>query len=222
MSVKIIAEAGVNHNGSLACAKELIEAAANAGADIVKFQSFRAKDLALPSAPKAKYQQKFTDKNESQMEMLKKLELDEVSHLELIEHCKKYEIEFLSSPFDIESINLLLDMGLKTIKVPSGELTNAPYLMKIGASGCKVLLSTGMSTLEEIELALGVLAFNYLKYTVPLSLEAFSSAFRDPMAANALGKYVTLLHCTSEYPASYEDLNLLAIDLMREHFELPV
>src|SRR3990170_6614014 len=156
----IIAEAGVNHNGSLDMATKLIDIAVDSGADAVKFQTFKAARVVSRSSPKAEYQTKTTDASESQFDMIKKLELDETAHKLLIEHCRKQGIQFLSTPFDAESVDLLAKtFGLPILKLPSGEITNAPLLLKAAQTGKSVILSTGMSTLGEIESALGVLAF---------------------------------------------------------------
>jgi len=148
--VFIIAEAGVNHNGSIYLAKKLIDVAADAGVDAVKFQTFKAENLATMHAKKANYQKNLTSQNETQFEMLKKLELNKETHLELINYCKTKKIEFLSSPFDHESIELLKCLDLKIFKIPSGEITNLPYLRHIGKLNKKIILSTGMSNMDEI------------------------------------------------------------------------
>ena len=155
--VLIIAEAGVNHNGDLKLAKELIRVAAEAGADIVKFQTFQANAIASKVAGRADYQKENMKEDGSQIDMLKKLQLSEEDHLQLIEHCKKNKIEFLSTAFDFPSIDLLVKMGITLWKIPSGEITNLPYLRKIGSLGQRVILSTGMADLGEIEDALDVL-----------------------------------------------------------------
>ncbi|CAH1215796.1 N,N'-diacetyllegionaminic acid synthase [Paenibacillus allorhizoplanae] len=220
----IIAEAGVNHNGSMEMAKQLIDEASNAGADAVKFQTFNAKNLVTQNAPKAQYQKNSTDQDESQFEMLKKLELTLENHLELLEHCKKRGIQFLSTPFDISSVELLTEkLKLTTLKLPSGEITNAPLLLKAAESGANLIVSTGMSTLAEVEAALGVLAFGYLKADdlIP-SLLAFQQAFASDEGKRILKQKVILLHCTTEYPAPFNEVNLLAMDTLRESFGLNV
>jgi N,N'-diacetyllegionaminate synthase len=184
----IIAEAGVNHNGDIQMAKQLIDAAAQAGADFVKFQSFKAKRQATSSAAKAEYQLLGTDPNETQFEMLSRLELSDSMHQNLIDHCAEKRINFFSTAFDIESIDLLRSKGQRLYKVPSGEITNLPYLRHIGCIGAPVLLSTGMSTLGEIEAAIDVLE----KYGTPRSL-------------------ITVLHCTTEYPTPMVHVNLHAM-----------
>lgn len=218
----IIAEAGVNHNGSLDMAKELVEVAANAGADAVKFQTFKADKLVSRLAPKAEYQSKTTDAAESQHEMIRKLELDEHAHQVLIEHCKICGIEFLSTPFDLESLDLLAErFDLPTIKIPSGDITNAPLLLKTAQTGKPVILSTGMCTLGDIEDALGVLAFGYLGKCGP-SITAFRAAYCSADGQTLLQNKVTLLHCTTEYPAPLEEVNLRVMDTLISAFGLPV
>ncbi|HIJ94496.1 MAG TPA: N-acetylneuraminate synthase [Desulfuromonadales bacterium] len=218
----IIAEAGVNHNGSLAIAKKLVEVAAEAGADAVKFQTFKADKLVSRKAPKAVYQTRTTDISESQHEMIRKLELDEHAHETLIEHCKVCGIEFLSTPFDLESLNLLSGrFDLPRIKIPSGDITNAPLLLEIAQTGKPVILSTGMSTLGDIEDALGVLASAYLGSREP-SIAAFSEAYSSAEGQAILQDKVTLLHCTTEYPAPLVDVNLKVMDTLMSSFGLPV
>lgn len=219
----IIAEAGVNHNGSLELAKKLIDAAALAGADAVKFQTFKADKLVSKSAPKAKYQNKNTDANESQYEMLKKLELDGDVHRELIDYCYTKNIEFLSTPFDADSLDLLVNgCNVSKIKIPSGEITNAPLILKIAQTGKPVILSTGMSTLGDIEAALGILAFGYLKITEKPSIKNFMSAYISKEGQSILQQKVILLHCTTEYPAPFSEVNLRNIETLKTAFNLPV
>lgn len=218
----IIAEAGVNHNGSLEMAKKLVEVAADAGADAVKFQTFKADKLVSRLAPKAEYQNRTTDAYESQHEMIRKLELDEHAHETLIEHCKACSIEFLSTPFDLESVDLLAGrLDLPCLKIPSGDITNAPLLLKIAQTGKPVILSTGMCTLGEIEDALGVLAFGYLSSSKP-SISVFRAAYCSAQGHAVLQNRVTLLHCTTEYPAPFEDVNLKVMDTLNSAFGLPV
>lgn len=193
----IIAEAGVNHNGDLELAKKLIEKAKEAGADFVKFQTFRGEDVISKFAVKAEYQKETTGAEESQLDMVKKLELREEDHLVLMKCCKENGISFLSTPFDLESTDLLCKLGMETFKIPSGEITNLPYLEKIAKLQKKVILSTGMSNLGEVEAAISVL--------------------------NQYGTTdITLLHCTTEYPAPYEDVNLNAMLTLKQAFGLPV
>lgn len=218
----IIAEAGVNHNGSLSMAKKLIEVAAAAGADAVKFQTFKADTLVSRTAAKADYQIRTTEATESQHEMICKLELNAEAHKVLIEHCRQCGIAFLSTPFDLESLDLLVDrFQLPVIKIPSGDLTNAPLLLKAGQSGRAVILSTGMSTLGEIEDALGVLAFGYLSSGAP-TRGAFRQAYASDDGQAILRNNVTLLHCTTEYPTPVTEINLKVLATLHSAFGLPV
>lgn len=220
----IIAEAGVNHNGSMDLARKLIECAVESGADAVKFQTFRAESLASLSSPKADYQLMTTDSGESQFEMLKKLELSEENHFTLVEHCKQRGIMFLSSTFGTEGLRFLTNkLSLSLLKIPSGEITNSPLLLEVAQSGRPVILSTGMSTLAEIETALGVLAFGYIRpQKARPGPNAFQRAFSSARGQSVLKKNVVLLHCTTEYPAPFSDINLKAMDKMRQAFGLPV
>ena len=186
-NIKIIAEAGVNHNGSLEMAKKLIDVAADCGADFVKFQTFNTENLILKKTEKANYQKKLTRKDESQFEMLKNLEISKEDHIDLIEYSKKRKINFLSTAFDIESVHLLSKLNISIFKrVPSGEITNLPYLRCIGSQKKPVILSTGMSTLKEIRNALEVLVESGLEKNK-----------------------ITVLHCNTEYPTPFKDVNLL-------------
>lgn len=221
--VYIIAEAGVNHNGSIDLAKRLIEVAADAGANAVKFQTFKADKLVSRAAPKADYQIEHTGASESQHAMIQKLELDEAAHVALVSHCKANGIEFLSTPFDPESLELLVQkLDLSKIKLSSGDLTNAPLLFEAAQTGKPVILSTGMSTLGEIEMALGVLAFGYTSINEPPSLAAFERAYGSATGSKALQEKLTLLHCTTEYPAPLADINLRAMATLQHAFGLPV
>jgi N-acetylneuraminate synthase len=221
-AVTVIAEAGVNHNGKLDLALALVDAAADAGADIVKFQTFRADQLVTPSASKADYQIRNTGEANSQLEMLKALELDDAAHRQLIAHCGKRGVMFLSTPFDQLSLGLLTEgLGLKQLKVGSGDLTNAPILLEMARSGRAVILSTGMATMDEIQESLGVLAFGYTGGGQP-SRAAFAAAFARAEGKAALQRNVTLLHCTSDYPAIPDEINLKAMDTLARVFELPV
>lgn len=220
----IIAEAGVNHNGSLKMARELVEAAADAGADAVKFQTFKADKLVSRNAPKAGYQTMTTDAAESQFDMIRKLELDEETHRLLIEQCNGKGIQFLSTPFDFDSLEMLArTFDLPRLKLPSGEITNAPLLLRAARTGKPVILSTGMSTLGEVEAALGVLAFGYAAHidAVP-SPASFREAYGSAAGQEALARNVVLLHCTTEYPAPFAEVNLRAMDTLQDAFRLPV
>jgi len=221
--VFIIAEAGVNHNGSLDMALELIEVAANAGADAVKFQTFKADKVVSRYASKAEYQTRNTRTVESQLEMVKKLELDEKQHMLLAEHCGKHGIEFMSTPFDLDSVDFLANVvNISRLKLPSGEITNGLMLLKVAQTGKPIILSTGMSTLDEVETALGVLAFGFIKSQEKPSMEAFKKAYSSNEGQSFLRQKVSLLHCTTEYPAPFDEVNLKAIDTLRAKFGLPV
>ncbi len=219
----IIAEAGVNHNGSLDMAKRLIEVAADSGADAVKFQTFQADKLTGKASPKAEYQIQSTSPIESQWEMLRRLELDCESHRILVEYSRNCGIQFLSTPFDMESIDFLaIDLDLPYIKTSSGEITNAPFLLRVAQTQKPVILSTGMSTLGEVETALGVLAYGYLGRDYKPAQEKFITAFGSEEGQAILHERVTLLHCTTEYPAPFRDINLRVIDNLASAFGLPV
>lgn len=196
-SIFIIAEAGVNHNGDMKLAKKLVDAAKSAGADAVKFQTFKAECLVSKTAQKAEYQKKAAEAEESQLEMLKKLELTYSGFKELKEYCAQKGIVFLSTAFDLDSIDFLESLEIPIFKVPSGEITNLPYLIKIAGTGKPVILSTGMSDLEEVEWALKVLREN---------------------GAGA----ITLLHCNTQYPTPFENANLLAMPTLKERFGVAV
>lgn len=198
-SVFIIAEAGVNHNGDMGLAKQLIDVAAEAGADAVKFQTFTAEAVLSQSAPKADYQKQTTDTDETQYAMIKKLELDRSAHQLLMEHCRNKGIMFLSSPFDLKSITTLDELGIEIFKIPSGEMTNLPYLREIGRLQKPCILSTGMSTLEEVKAALVVLT-----------------------KAGTSKELVTILHCNTEYPTPMKDVNLCAMRTLAATFDLAV
>ena len=195
----IIAEAGVNHNGDLNLAKQLINAAADAGADLVKFQTFNASRQVTRTAKKADYQTQTTSSTESQHAMLRRLELTEEMHHQLIAHCLTQNIGFLSTGFDIESVDLLVSLGQECFKIPSGEITNLPYLRHIGQLGKTVILSTGMATLGEIEAAIEVL-----------------EQTGTPRAK------VTVLHCTTEYPTPMNEVNLRAMQSIHTAFDVAV
>lgn len=221
--VYVIAEAGVCHNGSLELARRMVDAACRAGADAVKFQSFRAAEMVCRTAPKASYQLEITAQGETQFDMLRRLELDEASHVALARQCRENRIEFLSTPFDLVSLRILTEkIGIQRIKIASPEITNAPLLLAAARTGRPVILSTGMSTLAEVRAALGVLAFGYVRTgTVPPSARSFAAAACSSEGQAALLKNVTLLHCTSEYPVRFEDVNLRAMQTLREAFGLP-
>jgi N,N'-diacetyllegionaminate synthase len=198
-SVFIIAEAGVNHNGSLEMALQLVDVAADAGADAVKFQTFTADALVSKTAQKADYQKQTTSADESQYAMLKRLELSKEDHLAIIKRCQARQIQFLSTPFDSSSIALLHTLGMTTYKVPSGELTNLPYLRQVGAVAQQVILSTGMANLAEVEDALQVL-----------------------LAAGLTRDQVIILHATTEYPCPLDEVNLTAMLTLKHAFSVVV
>lgn len=221
--VYVIAEAGVNHDGSVDDAIKLVDAAADAGANAVKFQTFRAEGLAASRADKAAYQKRTTTPAESQQEMLKRLELPDAAYKDLIERARSRKIDFLSTPFDPVSLNFLMhDLHLTRIKIGSGDMTNAPMLLEIAKAGRDVILSTGMATLEEVAEALSVLAFGYAGRPEPPSERNFVMAWNDPDVRSALQGKVVLLHCTTEYPAPLESVNLCAMDTLSQAFGLPV
>ncbi|WP_109098915.1 N-acetylneuraminate synthase [Aquimarina sp. AU58] len=198
--VVIIAEAGVNHNGDIKLAKKLIDAAAAAGVDYVKFQTFNSKKLVSKNAQKATYQKENTgNASESQLAMLQKLELSKDMHLELIQYCNSKNIKFLSTGFDLESIDFLNELNIDLFKVPSGEITNLPYLRKIGSLGKPIIISTGMADLKEIEEAVHVV-----------------------VEAGASMSSITILHCNTEYPTPMHDVNLRAMNTIKETFNVPI
>jgi N,N'-diacetyllegionaminate synthase len=198
-STLIIAEAGVNHNGSINRAKKMIDVAAEAGANFVKFQTFKAETLVTHSANKAEYQKELTSTSESQFEMIKKLELDRAAHEELIEYCAKKDICFLSTAFDHDSIDLLSELNIPLYKIPSGEITNMPYLRHIGGMGKPIIMSTGMSTLNEVRDALNIL-----------------------LEGGAKKEDITILHCNTEYPTPMEDVNLKAMLTIKDELGVKI
>lgn len=224
MSVFIVAEAGVNHDGDPEQALALVEAAAEAGADAVKFQTFAAERLVVPGAPKADYQIRETGAGEDQFAMLKRLELDRETHLKLAALCRERDIEFMSTAFDEASLDFLVEeVGIRRIKVPSGEMTNGPLLLHMARRGLPLVVSSGMCTLDEVREALGVLAFGLAAAAgTPPSRTAFQTAMIQPKARALLAERATLLHCTSAYPAPASDANLRAMDALAEAFGLPV
>lgn len=199
MQTLLIAEAGVNHNGDIQLAKQLIDVAAEAGADYVKFQTFKAEKLVSKTAEKAAYQKSNTDSNETQYEMLKKLELNAKDHQELLTYCKQKDIQFLSTAFDVESIYFLKSLGISLGKVPSGEITNLPYLKEMAKNFEQLILSTGMADMQEIQDALHVL-----------------------IQAGFDTKNVTVLHCNTEYPTPFTDVNLKAMQTIAKQFNVKV
>lgn len=196
-SIFIIAEAGVNHNGNIETAKKLVDVAVSAGADAVKFQTFKAETLVCKNARKADYQMETTDSDESQFDMLKKLELTTDMHEQLIDYCSQKKIMFLSTPFDIDSIHYLVQCGVDIIKIPSGEITNYPYLREAGKTGRRIIISSGMSNFEEVREAVKVI--------------------KDNGSNN-----ITVLHCNTEYPTPYEDVNLRAMLTLKDELGIEV
>mgnify|MGYP006411336343 FL=1 len=211
--VYIIAEAGVNHNGDRDSAFRLVDAAVNAGADAVKFQTFNTESMVTKNADKAEYQKQIECGFETQFEMLKRLEMSYDMHYEIVEYCKKKKIDFLSTAFDLHSLDFLVQhLKLKTLKISSGDITDGPLLLAYAKTGCNLILSTGMSTLGEIEDALSVLAFGLLNKTkTRLSKTSFQKARLSAEGQKLLKKKVAILHCTTEYPATPQEINLNAI-----------
>ncbi len=199
MKTLIIAEAGVNHNGDLDLARQLVDVAADAGADIVKFQTFKADRLVTPTAVKAQYQAQFTGAQESQFEMLQRLELSQAMHLDLMARCAQRSIQFLSTGFDIPSLDMLAELGMGCFKIPSGEITNLPYLRHVGRYRLPVILSTGMSDLKEVAAAMDVL-----------------------VQAGTVRSEITLLHCSTEYPTPMVDVNLHAMLTLGRELGVPI
>ena len=221
----IIAEAGVNHNGSLEIAKQLIDVAVDAEVDAVKFQMFTADSLVIQTAEQAEYQQKAT-KNQSQYAMLKKLELTEEAILTLLSYCQERKIDFLATPFDCYSLAFLSQKcGLKKMKLSSGDLTNSPFLLQAAKTSLPIILSTGMGTIGEIERALQVFSYGYMheeEDVAHFSWDKAIEAYVSLKGQQLLREKVTLLHCTTEYPAPLEEVNLLAMETMEKTFSLPV
>ncbi|HEY4194369.1 MAG TPA: N-acetylneuraminate synthase, partial [Mucilaginibacter sp.] len=194
----VIAEAGVNHNGDINIAKKLIDAAADAGVDYVKFQTFKASKLVSKNARKAEYQNSNTgNSTESQWEMLQKLELSEADHFVLLDYCRAKNIRFFSTAFDLDSLDFLKRLGLTLFKIPSGEITNLPYLEKVASLAEEIIISTGMSTMDEIGDAISV-------------LKKISAA------------KITVLHCNTEYPTPFNDVNLLAMNTIKQKFDVAI
>lgn len=197
--VFIIAEAGVNHNGSLETAKKMIDIAKSCKVDCIKFQTFKAESVVSKSLDKAAYQKMRTNNNESQLEMIKKLELSKEDHFEILNYCKEKEIDFMSSPFDIDSFHFLMELGLTRVKLGSGELTNLPILREIARSGCDLIMSTGMATLAEV-----------------------SDSINFLLSEGVDKNKISLLHANTDYPTVFKDVNLLAMNTLRKTFEVNV
>ncbi|MEP6859982.1 MAG: N-acetylneuraminate synthase [Deltaproteobacteria bacterium] len=204
--VYVIAEAGVNHNGSVDRALEMIDRAAAAGADAVKFQTFRSEEVISVHAPKADYQKATTGADESQLDMVRALELDAAAHEQLVARCKARGVQFLSTPFDVPSVALLVRLGVPMLKIPSGEITNPILLRAIAATRLPLIMSTGMSTLEEVRAAIAIVA------------GVWGVEPTDP----SLRTRLTVLHCTTEYPAPFDQVNLRAMLTLAREFGLPV
>ena len=223
MSLFVIAEAGVNHNGSLSAALDMVDVAAASGADAVKFQTFKAKAMITENAPKAEYQVASTGSEQSQRDMIESLELSADAHLAIAQHCATRGIAFLSTPFDVESLHLLSrSIGMTTLKIPSGEATNLPFILDVGREAKDVILSTGMCSLREIEIALKTLAFAFDRSQADLpAAQQLMSPLDDRDRSLLLGR-VTILQCTTEYPAPITEANLRAMATIRDAFGLAV
>jgi N-acetylneuraminate synthase len=220
--VFFIAEAGVNHNGSLELAKRLVDVAAEAGADAVKFQTFKAEALVTAQAAKADYQVTNTKEAGSQLEMLRRLELSQSDHEALLSHCLQRGLRFMSTAFDADSLAMLAPLSMPAVKIPSGDLTCGPMLLAAARLRQPLIVSSGMSNLADIEQALGVIAFGLLSDAEPTSRADFEGAYCSAAGRSALLKHVTLLHCVTEYPAPASSVNLRAMDTMAAAFGLPI
>lgn len=220
--VFIIAEAGVNHNGQKDLAFALVDAAAEAGADAVKFQTFDAEKLASKNVQKAAYQKQSTDAAESQLAMLKRLELPREWHLELQSYAHKKGIEFLSTAFDIDSLSFLSGLGMPMFKVPSGELINGPLLWQFARTRKPLILSTGMATMPEVEQGLAIVAHALNSDAEPVNIGEVWQDWSKVENKNSLRNQVTLLHCTSQYPTPFNEVNLRSMDTLADAFGLDV
>ncbi len=220
--VLVIAEAGVNHNGSLDNALRLVDAAADAGADVVKFQTFVADRLATARAAKSRYQVDTTGESGGQLEMLRQLELSADDHIALVKQCQERGIRFMSTAFDEQSLELLAGLGMPAVKIPSGDITHAPMLLRVSRLGLPIIMSTGMSTLADIEAALGVLAFGMTNSGLPPDAQACEAARLSESGARQLIDRVTLLHCVTEYPAPADSVHLRAMATLSAAFGLRV
>jgi len=219
----VIAEAGVNHNGSVEMAKQLVDAAVAAEADAVKFQTFKTESIVSRFAAKANYQKETTGSKNSQFEMIKELELEEHNQKKLFDYCKEKGIQFLSTPYDLESVDFLaFELDLPILKIASAEITNGPLLLRAAQAQKSIILSTGMCEPNEIETALAVLAFGYTEKKVKPYSGCFKQAYSSSNGKSALMDKVKLLQCTTEYPAPYDEINLLAMKSLKDLFCLPV
>ncbi len=223
LKTKIIAEAGVNHNGELNLAFELIDVASACGADYVKFQTYSANEVASSHVNKASYQIKNKSENESQLEMLRRLQISRDDHLRLMEYCDLKNVKFLTTTCDISSLEFVTgELGCNLIKLGSAELTNGPLLLATGISDVDIILSTGMATLREIEEALSLIAFGSIYKREPKYKKEYLDCLRYEQSWTSIRKKVTLMHCTTEYPAKYSDTNLRVIDTLKKSYGLPV
>lgn len=219
----IIAEAGVNHNGDTELARQLIDIAASAGADYVKFQTFKAEEVSSADAPLAEYQAANLNGGGSQIEMLKKLELSREQHHFLSQHCRRRGIKFLSTAFDVASLRFLSeDLEVDLIKIPSGEIVNPLLLIEAGRTCKPIIMSTGMAVMSEIELALGAIAHGRLNSDMPASESNLKAILQSSEGQATISDRVSLMHCTTEYPAAFTDINLRAIDTLKAAFRAPV
>lgn len=223
MKTYIIAEAGVNHNGSLDLAFALVDSAVEAKVDAVKFQTFKTENLVTKIAKQAIYQMENIGTETSQFEMLKKLELPHEAFVQLKNYCDKKQIEFLSTPFDRESVDFLIDkLKIKTVKIPSGELTNAPFIHYIATKRKPIILSTGMATMADIHEALSFIAYGLAYPSQKVDVESVQQFYLTSEAKNLLNEYVTILHCTTQYPTPYGDVNLRAMNYLKEELQVAI
>lgn len=219
----IIAEAGVNHNGSIELAFELIDIAVKAGADAVKFQTYKTENLVTKKAKQAEYQVENLGEETSQFAMLKNLELSYEEFVQLKAYCDKKRIEFLSTPFDLESVDFLIDeIGINTVKIPSGELTNSPFIHYIAKKRKSIILSTGMATMDEIHEALSFIAYGLAYPNEMVSIDEVRKFYNTQEAKEWLQEFVTVLHCTTEYPTPYKDINLRAMDSLKKELHVNI
>jgi N-acetylneuraminate synthase len=218
----VIAEAGVNHNGSLDLALRLVDVAADAGADAVKFQTFKAGELATTAAARAQYQITNMGEQGTQLEMLRRLELDNAAHESLARHCERRQIRFMSTAFDAASLDFLAGFGMPAIKIPSGDVTCAPLLLQASRLGTPLIVSTGMCDLDDVRAALGVIAFGLTQPGFPAGRVTCDRAYASEAGREALQRKVTLLHCVTQYPTPPAAVNLRAMGTMTSEFGLPV
>ena len=224
MKVYVIAEAGVNHNGDIELAHKLVDEAVKSGADAIKFQTFKAENLTSKKAKKANYQLQTTDNDESQLQMLKKLELSKKDYIDLKSYAENKKIDFITTAFDEESLDFIVnDLKVKKLKIPSGEITNGPFLLSHARSNLDIILSTGMANQHEIKKALDIIAFGYINPDIKVTnIDQFVDAYENKDHIKILRDKVSILHCTTEYPAPLEELNLSAIHTIEENFGVRV